>query len=107
MPASLEHQERVDARAANATVWKFEWPSAFFSGVAEINMPRGAEVIHAAEQFGKIQLWARVDPAALIEPKRFALCLTGAPAPTILDGRFIATLILNGGSFVVHIFEQT
>lgn len=71
-----------------------------FNGIVEL--PKGAEIISAQEQHGKIQIWAIVDPSAETEKRLFALYGTGHE----MDDRsqkFIATI--QRGEFVWHLFE--
>jgi hypothetical protein len=72
-----------------------------------LDLPRGAEVIHVADQTDRgntIQFWALVSMDALddLEPRRFDLRATGLAAP---EGDYIGTVITAGGQLVWHIFD--
>lgn len=86
------------------TVWKYEWPA--HRDKAEFDLPKGAEILSFAEQFGQMVFWARVDPSQSVEKRTLAICCTGAPAPDESQGRYINTIVLSGGLMVLHLFEQ-
>jgi hypothetical protein len=83
-----------------ATIWKQELSLA---DVQTVTLPAGAEVLCAHAQFGNVCIWFRCDPMAAKEPRTFAICGTGGPAPDE-DGRYIGTVFL--GEFVWHVFER-
>ena len=86
---------------ATTTVWKFPLTS-FGNDEAEVMMPQGAEILHFDAQGESFHLWARVNPDAEREPRRFRLAGTGHPLPT--DGlSHIGTIF--SGPFVWHLFE--
>lgn len=72
----------------------------------EVEMPEGAEIVHAAEHQGSICLWAVVDPDAQTESRRFVVVGTGQE---VGDGwaehEFVGTAMV--GEFVWHVFEDT
>jgi len=84
----------------NRTVWKFPLR---VSDVQPVTMPAGARILHVAEQFGDLCLWALVDPDAPKETRVIAICGTGHPAPD--DGRHIGSVMLHGSALVFHVFE--
>lgn len=67
-----------------------------------LELPRGARILHAEVQKGKPCIWARVKPSAPLEQRRFTFTVTGEDFET---GRYIGTFLLQGGSFVAHLFE--
>lgn len=85
------------------TIWKFDLQP---QPIQDIQMPAGAEIICAAEQFGAIRLWARCNPAAPIEPRRIAIVATGGAAPEGEESRYIGTVLTRGGNLVLHVFER-
>lgn len=89
--------------AGEATVWKFVFRDGHDRVIFE--MPRGAEVLFVTNQQEQLCLWARVDPRAEKEPRPFAVVMTGGPAPTPEQGRYIGTALLHGGALVLHVFE--
>lgn len=71
-----------------------------------IVMPAGAEIVHVHEQDNWPHLWAIVDSRQTeTERRNFHVATTGSDIP---DGfvRYIGTAHLNGGTFVVHVFEM-
>ena len=86
---------------AKTSVWKF--PLTMLSGdEVEVIMPQGAEILHFDAQSESFNLWARVNPDAMPEPRRFRLAGTGHSLPT--DGLSHVGTILSG-PFVWHLFE--
>lgn len=83
----------------NLTVWKF--PLTAPNVVLE--MPKGAEILHIADQRGTPHMWARCDPEAPIELRRFIVTGTGQPCPS---SKHIGTFLLDGGDLVFHVFEE-
>jgi hypothetical protein len=84
------------------TVWKFTLPDP----TNKVAMPAGAEVLHVAEQDGRIALWARVDPGMFDRVTRtFHVVGTGTPIPKGPSG-FRGTAVAAGGSLVFHVFEE-
>lgn len=89
---------------AAKAVWKFPIP---VDDVAKILMPKGAKILHVAEQFGIPCIWALVDtdPSVTKVIREFRFSGTGH---TIYDhqiGEHIGTFVMQGGQLVFHIFE--
>ncbi len=82
-------------------VWKYDVPIGPSLG---INMPRGAEFLHVAEQHGRLQLWALVDPRAVPEVRAFTWLGTGHET-TVPLVRYIGSVLVDEGRFVFHLFE--
>ena len=82
----------------------YKYPLAF-TGVQEIEMPKGAQVIHVGVQAETICLWAIVDPARPVERRSFAILATGQPDfdPAIVQ--HLGSVIMTGGALVWHVFE--
>lgn len=91
----------------------YKYPIQLYETV--VRMPRGAHVLSCADQHGTICIWAAVDTKAIEVERLFLVFTTGAPlvesglyrdAPRwTLPGEFVATVLMNGGSFVVHVFD--
>lgn len=83
------------------TVWKFviEDPE------TTVSMPKGAKVLHVAEQRGDVCIWAEVDPTMPLEPRRFVVAGTGQMLP-VYRGRHLGTVLLAGGALVFHVYED-
>ena len=67
-------------------------------------MPGGAEVISCANQGGRLQIWAVVDPASNLVERKFDVIMTGEDIEKAKRS-FIQTVLLNAGTYVVHVFE--
>lgn len=83
------------------TVWKF----VIADPETPVQMPRGARVLHVAEQRGDVCVWAEVDPSMPLEPRRFVVAGTGHPLPAY-RGPFLGTVLLAGGALVYHVWED-
>lgn len=83
------------------TIWKFPLRDV----VNEVSLPKGAHILHVAEQHRQITMWARVDPAASTEVRTLAVVGTGTPVP---DGHvmFVGSVLAAEGAFVFHVFEM-
>lgn len=69
-------------------------------------MPKGAVLLHVAEQGGgQLYVWAHVDPAAPLVPRRIITIDTGHPAPDIGQFDHVGTVLLHGGRIVLHVFD--
>lgn len=81
------------------TVWKF----VLSPYTQSIYMPDGAQVLSVGAQHQKVCVWALVNPNNPVVPRRFVLAVTGHDVPG--HGRFLGTVILEGGGLVFHIWE--
>lgn len=81
------------------TIWKQPLTP---QSLQKVMLPEGAEILSAAEQYGAICIWFRGDPTAPKTERLIAICGTGHGAP---NGRFIDTVLMVGGSIVMHVFE--
>lgn len=84
------------------TIWKQILKAA---DVQQIEVPRGAEMLCAKEQFEQICVWFRCDPAEPFELRSISVAGTGHPATP--DGRYLGTASLQGGQLMFHVFEKT
>ena len=83
------------------SVYKYEIP---FSDYFELDLPKGAKVLHFDMQQGIPCLWALVEPGAPTTKRMFRFAGTGHPideAPAQL--KFVNTAQYR--SFVWHVFE--
>ena len=83
------------------TIWKVVLRPVI---VQDIQVPVGAEILCAREQYEKICIWFRCDPDAAIEKRTIAIIGTGAEAPD--DGRYLGTASLDSGNLIFHVFEK-
>jgi len=84
------------------TIYKYTIP---LQDEISVEMPTGAEILSSQVQNGEIQVWAKVEPAAICRPVLFRIIGTGHPFP---DGewQFVDTVQCHGGDLVFHIFYQ-
>lgn len=76
----------------------------FLGDLGPVQMPVGAEVLHADCQGNQVFVWALVDPDAEMETRRFGVFGTGHPVPE--DARHIGTCIERNWGLVWHVFEE-
>jgi hypothetical protein len=87
------------------TVFKYELDlSKLNEGAFPLELPAHAEVLSVGVQFGRLVLYARVEPTLRLVPRNVFLVGTGYEAPEM--GQFVGTLLLQGGSLVVHVFVE-
>lgn len=82
-------------------IHKYQIPGA---GAGPIQMPKGAHCLHAREQNNVACIWALIDPEQPMEPRTFAAVETGSGTVPI-DSRYLGAALLDGGAYVLHIFE--
>lgn len=82
-------------------IWKFS----LHGPQQEIAMPKGAEILSVQRQDSEPQIWARINPDAPKEIRRFRSIMTGEEfdATGLL---YIGTVQIRDGVFVVHVFEE-
>lgn len=91
-------------------VYKYEFP---IQDDLTIYLPIGAEILHVDEQHGIPCMWARVDPSAQMEARRFRLAGTGHDLPSGLreDGypvlAHVGSFQMASGALVFHLFAVT
>lgn len=76
----------------------------------KVQMPKGARILTAREQFGGICVWAEVDTDQPNEMRHFEVYGTGHRMPSNDMGQsreYIGTAHLDGGSLVLHVYEYT
>lgn len=96
---------KVSAMADERCVYKYEIP---FSDVAEVKLPKGAEVLHLralSGAGGPITMWALVEPDAEMETRTFRIAGTGHGI--FDDVSHIDTIYYDipGSPLVFHVFE--
>lgn len=84
------------------TVFKYPIP---IGNIVTIKMPKGAEILHVAEQNGSPCMWALVEPEAPMIDREFRFAGTGHPIKDEEIGFFCGTFFLREGALVFHIFE--
>jgi hypothetical protein len=85
-------------------VWKH--PLLLDSDQTVLDLPRGATVLHFAEQHGQLCLWeAHLLGETEIERRAFRIVGTGIPAD-VDPSRHLGTTLVHGGTFVFHLFEE-
>lgn len=67
-----------------------------------IIMPYGARILHAADQDGRLVVWAMVDPPQVPQRRRLVLLGTGFDVPPKCD--YVNTF--QSGEFVWHLFVE-
>lgn len=69
----------------------------------ELELPKGARILHVDVQNGYPYIWALVDPDAPKEKKKFHLAGTGHPINEKIKNH-IGTFLLHEGALVFHLF---
>jgi hypothetical protein len=70
-----------------------------------VRLPVGARILSVQMQHGVPMLWALVDDSAATEIRRFAWRGTGHDAAGLDADAFIATVQLQDGTLIFHLFE--
>jgi len=83
-------------------VWKFPIP---VDDIVTVDMPRGAKILHVAEQRGVPHLWALVTQGEPLERRTFRFAGTGHPIEDRHAETFVGTFTMQGGALVFHLFE--
>lgn len=78
-------------------------------GNTAIDMPKGAVVLSAHAQGESVCIWALVDRDNIADTERrtFELWLTGEEIYPEVSRIYIGTVLLRGGTLVIHVFEKT
>lgn len=72
----------------------------------DIKLPADAEILCVAVQGTHVCLWYRFEPTRYTDIRRIAMCGTGHPAPSASEGKYLGTVLLHGGTLVLHAFER-
>jgi hypothetical protein len=83
------------------TIWKFPVELA---DRQVVRMPAGAALLTSQYQYGRLNLWAEVDPSADLEDRVIAIVGTGNPMPEA-ETVHVATVQQMDGQLVWHVFE--
>lgn len=86
------------------TIWKITLKPI---DTQEIEVPHGARMLCAREQYEQVCVWFICDPDAPKEKRGIAIAGTGHPAPEPQDAQYIGTASLQGGTLMLHVFEKT
>lgn len=84
-------------------VWKYKIP---IKDATEIEMPKGARIVHVDIQYGEPCLWALVNPQADKETRYIRVAGTGHEVSPEDTMDHLGTFMLAGGTFVGHVFEM-
>jgi len=85
-------------------VYKYE----LLPGSALLDLPRGAEPLHAGTQGHTAYLWALVDPDEPIAPRMVFAQATGEPMPrAAVNADYVDTFTIDedDGPLVFHVFD--
>lgn len=82
------------------TIWKYNLRPG-----CTVDMPKGAKLLHVAEQNDDVCLWAQVDPLAPLEARRFAILGTGHDMPDYFKMEYIGTALMRNLNLVFHVYE--
>lgn len=74
--------------------------------VGTVQMPKGARILSVQAQRGSVMAWALVDPSAPMVQRDLVAYATGFSSVTAEPGKFLATVQLSDGDFVLHVFDQ-
>lgn len=91
----------------NTTVWKFVLKPI---GIQTIQLPKDSRILHVAQQYNEVYLWAMFtyedhEDEIEYQPRRIRIYGTCDDIPGITSQEHIATVILNEGDLVLHVFE--
>lgn len=72
----------------------------------EIELPKEASVLLIAEQHDVLCMWCEVDTEEVKETRCFRIYGTGHEIQNRDNLMFLQTVVMSGGHFVAHIFEE-
>ena len=84
------------------TIFKYELPIQNEDIV--LDMPHKAKFLDAQIQGDTLCAWFLLDPSNLETPQTFRIIGTGHPAPSLTEGRYLATVQVP--PLVFHLFEM-
>lgn len=81
------------------TIWKY-----ILRSNITLEIPKGAHILSVHVQDGSVCMWAKVDPTADTESRKFMVVGTGddIPAESTI---FIGTVLMHDAALVFHVFE--
>lgn len=68
-------------------------------------LPEDAKVLRVSEQQGQVSVWYLADQTMPAKARTFQLVETGVSLPDDFVPAYVGTAILQGGSYVLHLFE--
>lgn len=74
-------------------------------GITSLMLPQGAQILSVALQHEVPHVWALVETDNEKVIRKLIWLGTGHPARGAEDGRFVGTVVMDGGSLVFHLFE--
>jgi hypothetical protein len=81
------------------------WKHQLDREVTELHLPRGATVLHVAEQHGHPCLW-EAHAADQVETERRVFQLVGTGHQAVVEpARHVGSVLAQGGYLVLHVFE--
>lgn len=91
-------------------IWKFEIPPSprppMGTGMCEVHMPVGSEIIYLDKQRGVPQLWVLFNPDTVEhEYRKFLIVGTGKIVPD--NTTYIGSWQMEDGELIWHLFEIT
>lgn len=88
----------------NKTIWKYEISSI---ETTLLSVPASADLLDIQAQSNTVVAWFLVDPTEDKEVRKFEAFMTGRDVCGSHNERltFLKTIQLDGGSYVVHVFE--
>lgn len=72
---------------------------------AYINMPAGAEILSVGSQLGDVVVHYLCDTDEPTEVRVFQSLMTGAPINSSSNFKYLGTVHLSGGHFILHVVE--
>lgn len=88
-----------DRETANQVIWKFE-----LAPLTQLQMPRGAQILHVGSQDVGVVIWAAVDPTAKMDNRLFRVVPTGRPFDPAEVHSYLGTTQMANG-LVFHVLE--
>lgn len=73
-------------------------------GVPEVAIPSPAKLLHVDVIDSRVYVWALVDPADGLSPRRIGFIGTGLPIPA--DCEYVGTAVDRRTNLVWHVFEE-
>jgi hypothetical protein len=73
-------------------------------GLSEVAIPATAKLLHVGVIDGRVYVWALVDPADGLSPRRIGFMDTGLPIPA--DCEYVGTAVDRRTNLVRHVFEE-
>lgn len=86
------------------TIWKYSLWEGGMRDAVTLQMPRGAALLCAREQYDQPCVWAEVDPDAPLEERRLEVYGTGHPVRPFWI--YLGTAMCHGGRLVWHVYAE-